>query len=196
MTSLAYQPKSSERSPHPERHETFALSEQQSANPAHTRELDEDDADKPLVCPDRSIVSEDEDDEPLIRPSTRTESIKEKRESAAERIVPTPLRRRKGPPVWRDPCATLEQDVSKNSRERPQEVSILGRNPDGEALRNIMNKLSDERNLRDLHLKHHHMSTAQFKKRTTHLDIPGKVYGLYQHVVKNMPILQFDEAET
>ena len=40
------------------------------------------------------------------------------------------------------------------------------------------------------------MSSAQFKKRATHLDIPGKVYDLYQHVVKTCPILQFDEAET
>ena len=31
------------------------------------------------------------------------------------------------------------------------------------------------------------MSTAQFKKRTTHLDLPGKVYHLYQHVVKTCP---------
>ena len=36
--SLAYQPKSSERSPHPKRHVTFALSEQKSAYPAHARE--------------------------------------------------------------------------------------------------------------------------------------------------------------
>ena len=92
---------------------------------------------------------------------------------------------------------TLEQDVSRNSRERSEEVSILSRVPDGEALRNIINKLSDERNLRDLHLKHHHMSTAQFEKRTTHSDICGKVFGLYQHVVKkNMSVLQFDEAES
>ena len=47
LTSLAFQPKSRERSPHPKRHVTFALSEQKSAYPAHTRELDEDDADKP-----------------------------------------------------------------------------------------------------------------------------------------------------
>ena len=67
---------------------------------------------------------------------------------------------------------------------RSEEVSILGRNLDGEGLRSIMNKLSDERNWRDFHLKHYHMSTAQFKKRTTHLDIPGKVFDLYQHVVK------------
>ena len=94
-------------------------------------------------------VSEDEDDERLVRPSSRKEPVKEKRDSAAERSIPTSLRRRKGLPVWRDPSAPLEQDVSGNSRERPQEVSILGRNPDGEALRNIINNLSDERNLRD-----------------------------------------------
>ena len=39
--------------------------------------------------------------------------------------------------------------MSGNSRERSEEVSIIGRNPDGEALRNIVNKMSDERNLRE-----------------------------------------------
>ena len=90
--------------------------------------------------------------------------MKGKRESATEGSIPTPLRRRKGPPVCRYPSATLEQDVSRNSREQSEEVSIMGRNPDGEALRNIINKLSDERNLRHLHLKHCHISAAQFKK--------------------------------
>ena len=47
LTSLAFQPKSRERSPQAKKHVTFALSEQKSAYPAHTRELDEDDADKP-----------------------------------------------------------------------------------------------------------------------------------------------------
>ena len=46
---------------------------------------------------------------------------------------------------------------------------------EGEALRNVISRLSEERNLRDLHQKHYHMSTAQFKKRTTHLDIPGRI---------------------
>ena len=85
----------------------------------------------------------------LVQPSSRTESIKEKRDSAAERSSPTRLRRRKGPPVWRDPSATLAQHVSGNSRKRSKEVSILGRNPEGEALRNIINKLTDERNLKE-----------------------------------------------
>ena len=31
------------------------------------------------------------------------------------------------------------------------------------------------------------MSSAQFRKRATHLDIPGKVYDIYQHVVKTCP---------
>ena len=52
---------------------------------------------------------------------------------------------------------------------------------DGEALQNIINKLLDIHNLKDLHLKHDHMSSAQFKKRTIHLVIPGKVFDLYQH---------------
>ena len=56
LTILAYQPKSRERSPHPRKLLTFALSDQNSVYPPHTRELDEDDDDKPLVRPDRSIV--------------------------------------------------------------------------------------------------------------------------------------------
>ena len=35
---------------------------------------------------------------------------------------------------------------------------------DREALHNIINKLLDVRNLKDLHLKHYHVSSAQFKK--------------------------------
>ena len=87
-----------------------------------------------------TIVSEDEGDELLAQSTSRTSSFKEKREYAAECSIPTPLRRRKGPLVWRDAFGTLEQDVSGNSRERSEEVSILSRNPDGEALRNIIHE--------------------------------------------------------
>ena len=51
LTSLANQPNSRERSARPKKHVTFALSEQKSAYPAHTRELDEDEDDRPLVRP-------------------------------------------------------------------------------------------------------------------------------------------------
>ena len=70
--------------------------------------------------------------------------------------------------------------MSGTLRERSEDVSSLGKNSDGEALQKLSTSCSDVRNLKDLHLKHYHMSTAQFKKRTTHLDSPGKVYDLYQ----------------
>ena len=122
LTSLASQPKSHERSARPTKHVTFALSQRKSAYPARIQELDEDEDDEPLVRPDRTTVSDDEDEhvKPLVQPASAL-----KHESSAIRRVPTPLRRSKGPPVWRDPSATLEQDVSGTSRERSEDVSSL-----------------------------------------------------------------------
>ena len=115
LTSLAYQPNSRERSARPTKRATFALSQRKSAYPARAQELDDDEDDKPLVRPDRTTVSEeeDEDDIPLVQHASAP-----KRESAAIRRVPTPLRGRKGPPVWRYPSATLEPDAPGTSRER------------------------------------------------------------------------------
>ena len=152
LTGLAFQPKLCVRFTHPKRHVTLALSEQKLAYPAHTRELDEDEDDQPLVRSDRNADSEDEDDQPLMQPTSRKEPVEERRESVAGRRIPAQVRRRRGPPVWQDPSATMEQDVSGNSRERSEEVSTLGSKPDGDPLRNIINKLFDEKNLRDLHL--------------------------------------------
>ena len=129
-----------------------------------------------------SLKKEDEDDKTLVQPTSVL-----KRGCSAKRSVRTPLRRRKGPPVWRDPSVTLEQDVSGTLRKRSEDVSSLGKKKDSEALQKIINKLLDVRNLKDLRLKHYHMSSAQCKNRTTHLDILGKVYDLYQHVVKTCP---------
>ena len=97
-TSLAYQPKSRERSVRPTKHVTFALSEQKSAYPARTRELDEDEDDQPLVRPDRTAVSEIEDDKPLVQLASREEPLKKRTSGLG------------------DPSATLEQDVSRNSQ--------------------------------------------------------------------------------
>ena len=124
-TCLAYQPKSRERSARPTKHATFALSQQKLADPAHLQELGDDEDDKPLVRSGHTTLSDDEDDKPLVQPASRSEPVK--RESASIRRVPTPLRRRKGPPVWRDPSATLEQDVSGTSRERSEGASSLGK---------------------------------------------------------------------
>ena len=35
-----------------------------------------------------------------------------------------PVRKRKGPPAWQDPAATLEHEVPKDSRERAEDTSI------------------------------------------------------------------------
>ena len=178
LTNLAYQPttKSREQPGQQKRHVTFAMSERRPAYPAHAPDMDEDE-------------DEDEDDKPLVRPASRKESAEETRDldTDDEDLLPlvpprpppaAPMRKRKGPPIWQDPT-----EVPKDSHEQAEDTSILGRKAESEALLNIISKLSEERNLRDLHLKHYHMSTAQFKKKTNHLDIPGKIYYLYRHVV-------------
>ena len=117
LTSLEHQPMSRERSAHPRRNGTFAMSGQKSASPAHTRDLEEEEDDEPLVRPDRTAVSDDEDDQSLVQPTSSNELVKEKCDPAADHRNPAPVRRRKGPPVWQDPTVTLEQEVSGNSRE-------------------------------------------------------------------------------
>ena len=99
LTSLAYQPKSRERSARPTKHVTLAESQKKSGYPARPQELDDDEDDKPVVHSDRTTVSEggDEDDKPLVQPASKEKAMK--RESSAIRRVPTPSRRRKGPPV-------------------------------------------------------------------------------------------------
>ena len=162
LTNLAYQPttKSREQPGHPKRHVTFAMSERRPAYQAHAPDMHED---------------EDDDDKPLVRPASRKELAKEKRDLDTDdedllsvvppRPPPAAPVRKKGPPVWQDPA------VHWNTRYRKSRASEQKR---PQALRNTINTLSEERNLRDLHLKHYYMSTAQFKKRTTHLDILGK----------------------
>ena len=99
LTSRAYQPKSRERSVRPTKHASFVLSQRKPAYLAHTQELDDDEDDKPVVRPDSTTVSgkEDEDDKPLVQLTSVLN-----RESSATRSVLSPLRRRKGPPVWQD----------------------------------------------------------------------------------------------
>ena len=56
------------------------------------------------------------------------------------------------------------------------------------SLLNLIAKLEKEKNLEELHVKHYHMSVAQFKKRTTHLALPGRIYDLYDFVVKKCKV--------
>ena len=49
-------------------------------------------------------------------------------------------------------------------RVSDQKTSRIWENSDGEALQKIISNLSDVRNLRDLHLNHHHMSLQKIRK--------------------------------
>eukprot|EP00439_Symbiodinium_sp_Y106_P066001 s314_g10.t1 len=55
------------------------------------------------------------------------------------------------------------------------------------ALQRIHEKLSHPTELLKLHLKHYHMSTEQFKKRTSALKIPAKIYEEYEKAVTEDP---------
>ena len=127
--------------------------------PVHSPEFDENEDDEPFVRSERAAHPEDEDDKPLVQPSSRKEPVKEKRGSAEERRTPAHLLKRKGPPQsgethwphWTKMCQGIRMIDQKKS----------------EPLRKVINKLLDERNLRDFHLKHYHMSFSQLKNRTT-----------------------------
>ena len=74
LTSLAYQPttKSRERSGHPRRHVTFAMSERKtSISSSYTYDMHEDEDDGPFAQRDHIVVSDDEDDQPLVRPASK-----------------------------------------------------------------------------------------------------------------------------
>ena len=124
VLDLTNQPttKSRERPGHPKRYATCAISERKAAHPAHAQDMYED---------------EDGDDQPLVQSAPRKGPAEDRRYPAIDDgelapLVPprpppaAPVRRRKGPPVWQDPTATLEQEVSADSRERAEDTSILG----------------------------------------------------------------------
>ena len=51
-------------------------------------------------------------------------------------------------------------------------------------LERIHAKLSDPTELYKLHLKHYHMKTKDFRKRTKYLQLPASIYQLYEKVVR------------
>ena len=79
---------------------------------------------------------EDEDDRSLLRPASRKEPAEQRCDPATgdEDLLPlvpprlpatAPVRRRKGHPEKQDPTAILEQEVSRDSRERAEDASIF-----------------------------------------------------------------------
>ena len=72
------------------------------------------------------------------------------------------------------PTLVPNQEIQETMSERKAQ----------KALTKIIARLDDEENLENLHLKHDHMSTLQFKKRTSHLTLPSKTYETFDRVVK------------
>ena len=56
------------------------------------------------------------------------------------------------------------------------------------APRRIHEKLKDKSELLKLHVKHYHMTTEQFKKRTSALRLPQAIYDLYDEAVKSCEV--------
>ena len=92
-----------------------------------------------------------------------------------------------------DPTATQEQEATGNSREQTGDVSILGQKSEGEVLRNVINKLSDERNLRD-HAVPHVCRTVQEED-----DSPGHSWKMVRYLPscgEDMSFLYLNKTET
>ena len=89
-----------------------------------------------------------------------------------------------------------ETPVPPEKQEVKTEVKVEERKEPGNsvsiplALKRIHDKLSSPTELLKLHLKHYHMSTEQFKRRTSALKIPASIYELYEKVTKQCETCQ------
>ena len=169
LTSLAYQPttKASDRPGNQRRHVSFSISERKRAYPAHTRPHMEKITNF-LCIVTMPFISEEEDTQPHVRPTTRKEPLEEGRDQATddEDLAPLVPSRPSRPPqaaqrqkktgttsmagiqllYWNKGC----QGTRASEQRIPQ---FWTKKSESEALRNMFNKLSDERNLKDLSLE-------------------------------------------
>ena len=58
----------------------------------------------------------------------------------------------------------------------------------------MLEKLNNDVELYKLHVKHYHMSSAQFRRRTSMLGLPGEIYDKYDRIVKRLSCLQHFRA--
>ena len=58
------------------------------------------------------------------------------------------------------------------------------------ALRKLYCRLREKDELRQLHDKHYHMTTKNFRRRTSALQLPEDIYEKYEEVVKSCPSCQ------
>ena len=62
------------------------------------------------------------------------------------------------------------------------------------ALQRMLEKLRNDVELYKLHVKHYHMSPAQFRRRTSMLGLPGEIYDKYDRIVKSCKVCRHIRA--
>ena len=106
-------------------------------------------------------------------------------QGAEPAAVPPPVQQRvaKGAPSQPQPPEHEESEILPHG-----ELSLDGLIPP--PLVKLHQRLSRRTELLKLHLKHYHMSSAQFRRRTSELYLPEGIYRMYENVVKECEICQ------
>ena len=80
-----------------------------------------------------------------------------------------------------------QSDSVVDSPEPQEESSARVEDPSliKPALQRIHSKLSNKAELLKLHLKHYHMTSKQFRQRTSNLQIPKEIYDKYDEIIKS-----------
>ena len=98
-------------------------------------------------------------------------------------------------PDFQDIDPSLPGDTEEVPRREPEVSSLEPRRvalplPGQEVSRaslqyqRMLEKLNNDVELYKLHVKHYHMSSAQFRRRTSMLGLPGEIYDKYDRIVK------------
>ena len=98
-------------------------------------------------------------------------------------------------PDLRDIDPSLPGDTAEAPRREPEVSSLEPRRvalplPGQEVSRaspqyqRTLEKLNKDVDLYKVHVKHYHMSSAQLRRRTSMLGLPGEIYDKYDHIVK------------
>ena len=73
-----------------------------------------------------------------------------------------------------------------NDSLEPRQVSVALPGSESQALtpeyHKMIKRLDDQVELYKLHVKHYHMSPTQFRRRTSMLNLPDRIYGKYEEV--------------
>ena len=101
-------------------------------------------------------------------------------EEAAEEPQPAPARA----PQPAEPVKSEALEPRRIALPLPgQEVSRAS-----SAFQRMLEKLRNDVELYKLHVKHYHMSPAQFRRRTSMLGLPGEIYDKYDRIVKSCKV--------